>query len=122
MPKFSNRSKSRLDTCHPDLIKLFNEVIKHVDCSILEGYRGEARQNILFEAGKSKAKFPKSKHNSDPSRATDVMPYPIDWDNLARINHFAGIVKGIAIGMDINIKWGGDFKSFFDGPHFELVD
>lgn len=122
MNSYSKISKQRLDTCHPDLIRLFNEVIKHVDCSILEGHRGEARQNILFEAGKTKAKFPKSKHNRSPSRAVDVMSYPIDWGDLFAIYHFAGIVKGIAISMGIKIKWGGDFKSFFDGPHFELED
>ena len=39
MPRFSNRSKTRLESCHSDLQRLMNEVIKHVDITVLEGYR-----------------------------------------------------------------------------------
>ena len=27
-----------------------------------------------------------------------------------------------AIGKQLGLKWGGDFRGFFDGPHFELPD
>ena len=56
MPKFGSRSKSRLKTCDTRLQDLFNEVIKHVDCSVLEGHRGEERQNKFYDEGKSKPK------------------------------------------------------------------
>ena len=39
MPRFSTRSKSRLHTCDERLVKLFNEVVKHFDCTIIEGHR-----------------------------------------------------------------------------------
>ncbi len=39
MPEFSNTSKARLATCHPDIQEVMNEVIKYFDCTILEGYR-----------------------------------------------------------------------------------
>jgi len=120
MPKFSEKSRLKLSTCDPELRKLFNEVIKHVDCTIIEGHRNKDRQNKLFQEGHTQVKYPNSNHNSMPSRAVDVVPYPIDWDNINRFHHFAGIVKGIASQMGLKIKWGGEFKGFFDGPHYEV--
>lgn len=120
MPKFSEKSKLKLTTCHPELRKLFNEVIKHVDCTVIEGRRNEDRQNKLFEEGRTKVKYPNSNHNFIPSRAVDVVPYPIDWDNINRFHHFSGVVMGIASQMGLKVKWGGEFKNFFDGPHYEL--
>ena len=49
MPRYSTRSKKRLATCDKRLQKVFNEVIKHVDCSILEGHRSKERQNKLYD-------------------------------------------------------------------------
>ena len=128
MPKFGSKSKERLGTCHEDLQKVFNEVIKHVDCSVLEGHRDEYRQNKLFDEGKTKVKFPMGRHNSSPSRAVDVTPYPVDWDDRERQTLFAGFVLGIARNMGIKLRWGGDWDQDFqvvdnrfdDFPHFEL--
>lgn len=130
MPKFGKRSKEKLSECHPDLQRLFNEVIKHIDCSILEGYRDEKTQNEYFRQNKSKLKFPNGKHNTSPSRAVDVAPYPIDWSDRNRFYHFGGLVRGIAATMGIKLRWGGDWdgdnnfkdQSFHDLPHFELED
>ncbi len=130
MPKFSPVSAKKLASAHPDLQKVFNEVIKHWDCSILEGHRGEADQNEYFKTGKSKLKWPSSKHNSLPSKAVDAMPSPISWEDREGICYFAGFVLGIASSMGIKIRWGGDFnqnrkikdEKFVDMPHFELVD
>ena len=58
MPRFGRRSKERLSTCHEDLQDLFNEVIKYVDCSVLEGHRSGERQDKLYEEGKTKVKYP----------------------------------------------------------------
>ena len=54
MAKFGKKSKMVLSTCEKDLQKVFNEVIKHVDCSVIEGHRSEKRQNELFEKGFTK--------------------------------------------------------------------
>jgi len=101
MPYFGRRSKKQLATCDERLQSVFNEVIKHIDCSVLEGHRGEIRQNELYEEGKTKVYFPNGRHNSNPSRAIDVAPYPIDWSDRDRFNYFAGYVKGIASQMGI---------------------
>jgi peptidoglycan L-alanyl-D-glutamate endopeptidase CwlK len=120
MPKFSVISKERLDTCHPDLIRLMNEVIKHTDISILCGHRGEEEQNKAFNEGKSKVRFPFSKHNKTPSLAVDIAPYPIDWSDIQRFKDLAEIVKECAEKLDISVEWGGDWVKFKDYPHWQL--
>ena len=128
MPKFGKRSRERLATCDERLQKVFNEVIKFVDCSVLEGHRGQERQDQLFDEGKTKVRFPNGRHNSDPSRAVDVTPYPINWKDRERQTLFAGFVIGVANQMGITLRWGGDWDQDFevmdnrfdDFPHFEL--
>ena len=130
MPSFGDKSKRELATCKKELQEVFNEVIKTVDCSILEGHRGEDRQNALYKEGKTKVTFPKGRHNSSPSNAVDVAPYPIDWGDRERFHLFAGFVIGIAKSMGINLRWGGDWNQNFevddnkfdDFPHFEIMN
>ena len=128
MPKFGRKSRKRLNTCDEDLIFLFEEVVKYFDCSVLEGHRGKRLQNKYFKEGKSKLKFPEGNHNKKPSKAVDVVPYPIDFNDRERMTYFAGFVKGMAAVLGIPIRWGGDWNSntevkdnnFDDLPHFEL--
>ncbi len=130
MPKFGSKSLEKLSTCDKRLQLVFNEVVKTVDCSVLEGHRGKARQNALYFEGKSKVKYPKGRHNANPSRAVDVVPYPVDWDDRERFHLFAGFVIGTASQLGIKLRWGGDWNiNWFvddnkvdDVPHFELID
>lgn len=121
MPSFSKKSLDKLSTSHILLQNLFNEVIKRRDCAVLCGHRGQQEQEQAKREGKSKAGWGESKHNYSPSLAVDVMPYPIQWHDKNGIMDFADFVKETAHGMGINIRWGGDFSNFFDGPHYELV-
>jgi peptidoglycan L-alanyl-D-glutamate endopeptidase CwlK len=120
MYKFSTQSLERLNTCHPDLIRLFNEVIKGIDCSVLCGYRGQEEQEKAFNFGTSKLHFPASKHNGAPSRAVDVMRYPINWTDDLWNQYFAGYVQGVADQLGIKVVWGGSWLSFVDKPHWEI--
>ena len=128
MPRFGKRSISRLKTCDQKLQELFYEVVKHFDCSIIEGHRGEERQNKAYADGKSKVKYPNGKHNQNPSVAVDVAPYPIDWSDRDRFHYFGGFVLGVAKEMGMNIRWGGDWNQdtetkdnkFDDLVHFEI--
>jgi len=130
MPLFSTRSLERLGTCHPDLQYLFNEVVRDFDCTILCGHRPEEDQNEAFEHGFSTKPWPESTHNKKPSKAVDVAPYPVEWDNRERFYYFAGYVKGKAVDLGIKIRWGGDWdgdtrvkdQTFNDLPHFELIE
>ena len=129
MPKFGRTSRKRLVTCKEDLQILFNEVVKHFDCSVLVGYRGRNEQDTAYESGHSKVKWPNGKHNSNPSLAVDVAPYPIDWDDRERFIYFGGFVKGCAYQLGLPLRWGGDWDNdsqlsdnkFDDLVHFELV-
>ena len=128
MPSFGRKSREQLSTCHENLQKVFNEVIKHVDCSVLEGHRDERTQEKLYAEGKTKVNYPMGRHNTKPSRAVDVVPYPIDWKDRERFHLFSGYVIGLARGMGITLRWGGDWNmnfkvndnKFDDFPHFEL--
>jgi peptidoglycan L-alanyl-D-glutamate endopeptidase CwlK len=131
MPKFSKRSKEKLDQCHILLQKIFNEVIKYHDCTVTCGNRNKEEQNKAFAEGFSKLKFPKSKHNQLPSLAVDVVPYingKITYD-MNQVIYFAGFVMCQAAILNIPLRWGGDFnqnniigdQKFFDGVHFELA-
>lgn len=130
MPKFSAKSKKKLETCDIRIQNIFNEVIKHIDCTILEGYRGSGRQNELYRTGKSQLRYPNGKHNSEPSLAVDVMPYPIDWKDRERVTLFAGFVLGIARHQGVILTWGGDWdndwrvkdNNFDDLPHYQILE
>ena len=130
MGKFSPNSKEQLATCDERLQRVFTEVIKHYDCSILCGHRSKAGQTQVYNDGLSKRKWPFSKHNPYPSEAVDVIPYPVDWKDTKRFYHFIGFVLGTAQQMGIKLRSGSDWdqdndltdQKFIDLPHFELVD
>ena len=130
MPSFSTASRQRLDTCHPDLIQVCELVIPNYDFTVLEGHRSNARQDELFRQGKSKLQAGESKHNTDPSWAVDLAPYPIAWDDLSRFYLLAGFMFQAGSQLGVRIRWGGDWnrnwihtdQTFNDLPHFELVD
>jgi len=130
MPKYSQSSKEKLKECNFHLQKVFNEVIKYFDCTIVTGHRTKEEQEKKVKEGKSQVHWPNSKHNTKPSIAVDVAPYPIDWNDIKRFHYFAGFVKGIATSMGVELRWGGDWDNdtqvednhFDDLLHFELVN
>ena len=122
MPRYSSRSKRRLATCDQRLQDVFNEVIKHVDCSILEGYRNKERQNKLYDEKRTKVKYPNGRHNVSPSKAVDVTPYPVDWADRERQTLFAGFVIGIARSMGTKIRWGGNWDMYSENGRWEVED
>jgi peptidoglycan L-alanyl-D-glutamate endopeptidase CwlK len=130
MPKFGEKSKKLLSTCHSDIQKVMNEAIKYTDFTIIEGARSLERQKELYSQGKSKIDGikQKGKHNYNPSLAIDIAPYPIDWNDTKRFFFLAGTVLAIAKSMGIDMVWGGDWdadgdyadQTFNDYPHFQL--
>ena len=129
MPKYSVSSLRKLATCHEDIKKIFKEVVKHYDCTILCGHRNKEDQEKAYKDGNSKVRFPHGRHNKQPSNAVDVAPYPIDWDDRDRFHLFAGFVLGISSQLGIKVRWGGDWdmdkdlkdNEFDDLVHFELA-
>ena len=125
VPEFSPRSWEKLATCHADLQRLFNEVIKEMDCTIVCGHRTQAEQDKVYPQY-SNAKWPDSPHNQEPSLAVDAMPCPIDWDDIPRVLTFRDVVEDTARSLNIGIRPLIRFRNRMgqivtDYPHFELA-
>lgn len=130
---------------------LFNEVVRHRDCTILCGVRSKAEQDRLYNLKRSKLMWPNSKHNvrnpDDLAMAVDVAPYFADqdpsiiWPTAANTKlvyakecgiyyNFAGYIQAVADRMGVKLKFGGDWngnhrytdQSFDDLVHWELVE
>lgn len=131
--KFGTTSKKHRATLHPTLQILVDKMIKHRDFSIIDGHRGEEVQNHYYDTGKSKVKFPGSKHNAFPSEAMDLVPYPFKqwmWEDREVWVSWSNWVVGFANANGIKLRSGYDWdqdwdhrdQSFMDGPHFELIN
>jgi peptidoglycan L-alanyl-D-glutamate endopeptidase CwlK len=136
MPKFSKKSQERLETANHLLQLICNLAIKETDFVVICGHRTKEEQDAAYKAGNSKLKFPKSKHNSLPSRAVDLAPCKIvngktiiDWNDRQRFIDLSKIILRIAKEKNIPIRWGGDFNmdgnkttnDAWDLPHYELT-
>lgn len=130
MYKYGKSSIERLNTVHPDLRKICDELIKVMDVTIIEGVRTPERQIQLVKQGFSKTSDSKHFKQADGwAHAVDIAPYPVDWNDTSRFIYMQGIIRGIAHSLNIKIRSGvdwdddGDIKEhkFFDGPHVELV-
>ena len=130
MNRWSTTSKNRLDQCDKRLQQLADAVLQVHDCSVLTGHRSKNAQDQAYVEGYSTVQWPYSKHNSMPSMAIDLAPFPIDWEDTKRFYYFAGIVMGIASELEIPIRWGADWDmdndlddhSFLDLVHFEIKE
>lgn len=123
MPKLTAPAQARLDLAHPQLKKLFAACLADPACppfTVLDSQRGRQAQEKAFSLGNSKAHFGQSAHNWTPALALDVVPYPIDWDNLVRFKALGKFVTAKAATLGIPISWGGAWKSFKDYPHYEM--
>lgn len=123
--KWGKASKDRLATCDKRLQDLADMMLSRspFDLTITCGYRTEQEQNEAFEKGKSRAKFGQSKHNTFPSKAIDICPYPIVWDSTdQRWQEMALNAMWCAGRLGMDLVWGGTFKSIKDLPHFQIKD
>ena len=124
MPRFGKRSKERLKGVDGRLVNVANELVKIMDCTVLEGLRTKERQSKLIAEGKSKTKY--SKHIE--GKAIDIAPYPIDWEDRERFHYMGGMARGIGHALGVTVRWGGDWDSdgevkdnnFDDLVHIEL--
>jgi peptidoglycan L-alanyl-D-glutamate endopeptidase CwlK len=130
MPSFGQRSRRALASCRHELVVLAEEALMvGMDFAVIEGHRDAERQADLYHRGLSKLQWPMSKHNREPSEAFDVAPWPIDWRDVQRFYHLAGILRAVASESGLAIRWGGDWdcdfdlrdQSFMDLAHFELI-
>ena len=122
----STRSFERLSGAHPDLVRVIRRAaaISNIDFTVLEVLRTLERQKQLVAKGASKTM--KSRHlpSADgKSRAVDIAPLDEDgavtweWPLYYKL---AKIIKQAAADEGVPIEWGGYWKSFKDGPHWQL--
>ena len=119
--RFGKRSLQRLEGVHPDLVAVCHEAIKRtpIDFAIIEGIRSLKRQEELLAKGASTTM--RSRHLT--GHAIDMAPYvdgEIRWD-WPLYHQIAPHFKEAADHLGIKgLEWGGDWKSFPDGPHWQL--
>ena len=121
-----DRDRLRLAGLHPDLVRVVERARLAVPFIVVEGLRTRARQERLVAIGASRTL--NSRHLT--GRAVDLAYWlddgdgapeggEIRWDwPLAR--KIATAMKTAATEEGVALVWGGDWKSFPDGPHFEL--
>ena len=112
------RSLGSLAGVHPDMVAVVKRAIEitGVDFTVIEGLRTVERQRTLLNDGKSTTM--NSRHIT--GHAVDMVPWPVDWNDLERFEVMSKAMKTAAEELNIPIVWGGDWKSFYDAPHFEL--
>ena len=119
--KLSQQSLDKMKGVDDNLIKVVKRAIEltKVDFKVLEGVRTLERQKDLVAQHKSQT----LKSNHLIGRAVDLgaMHGPdVSWEKPLYFE-LATAMKQASKELNIPIRWGGDFKTFFDGPHFELV-
>jgi peptidoglycan LD-endopeptidase CwlK len=120
MRKYSQRSLNNLRGIHPDLRRVIDRALQDspLDFVVIEGLRTQDRQRQLVASGASRTM--NSRHLT--GHAVDLMPIgpngpAFDWPLYDQLGP---AVKLAADKLGIALDWGGDWKSFRDGPHFEL--
>lgn len=117
---FSKRSLERMEGVHPDLVAVMELAIQRtpIDFTVLEGLRSVERQRELVAQGASKTM--NSRHLT--GHAIDVAPLSggqVSWD-WPLYHKLAPVIKGAAADLGVDLEWGGDWRSFKDGPHWQL--
>jgi len=117
--KLGKRSEANLAGVHPDLVRVVRRAI-HItatDFTVIEGLRTLERQKELFAMGASKTM--NSRHLT--GHAVDLVNIEDGVANWGKAAQIAAAMKEAARLEGVNIVWGGDWKTFKDGPHFELA-
>jgi len=104
--KWSERSLKNLEGVAPALRMIADEALKisPVDFGVVCGHRGEEEQMSAYREGKSRVKWPNSKHNRIPAEAIDIVTYP---DETACYYLVAAIMLGLGWKSGIRLRWGG---------------
>jgi peptidoglycan L-alanyl-D-glutamate endopeptidase CwlK len=118
--KLSQKSLDRLTGVHPHLVEIVKRAVDldAIDFAVLEGVRSTLRQAELVAAGASRTM--KSRHLT--GHAVDLGAFVAgtlrwDWPLYHKLNT---VMQQAAKDQGTRIEWGGHWKSFPDGPHFQL--
>ena len=120
MRRYSKRSLNNLKGIHPDLRRVIDRALQDgpLDFIVIEGLRTMQRQRELMASGASKTM--NSRHLT--GHAVDIAPLAggeVSWD-WPLYYQLEPVVKQAAVDLGVALEWGGDWKSFKDGPHWQL--
>ncbi|PIT38045.1 endolysin [Snodgrassella alvi] len=143
MYKLSKRSLTNLQGVNTNLVNVVQRAIEIAkqDFMVTEGLRSREQCCINYGKGRTAqqctqkgvpAKYAQpniskvtwlnnpfaSKHSQ--GRAVDLVPYPVDWNDLAKFRLIAEAMKQAAKELNVSINWGGDWQKTKDYPHFEV--
>lgn len=120
---------------HPDLVRVIERAAREcpIPLRVLDGVRTIEDQKRHVASGASQTM--KSKHLPQADgygHAVDIAPY-FDLDGDGEVSspelfswqlyhRIAPYIKAAAKAEGVRLVWGGDWKSFKDGPHWELAD
>lgn len=121
----SQRSKSRLEGVHPDLVAVVERAIEITpyDFGVTEGVRDIETQERYYAEGKSTTMNSRHLPQDDGySHAVDLyilVNGEVSWKH----KHFRKVVQAMmtaAIELGVQIEAGALWRDFLDSPHFEL--
>jgi peptidoglycan L-alanyl-D-glutamate endopeptidase CwlK len=121
-----DRDRLRLAGLHPDLVRVVERARLAMPFIVVEGMRSRERQERLVAIGASQTL--NSRHLTghavdlaywldDGDGAPEAGEVRWDWPLARKI---AAAMKAAATEEGVVLVWGGDWKTFRDGPHFEL--
>ena len=131
--KLGKTSLARLKGVDETLVNVVKRAIEisEVDFTVLEGVRTLERQRELYAQGRTAPGkivtwTMKSRHIE--GKAVDLVPYPLDWNDLEKFNKIKDAMFQAAKELDVNLRWGADWngngeyreKGEYDSPHFEI--
>jgi peptidoglycan LD-endopeptidase CwlK len=121
-----DRDRQRLAGVHADLVRVVERARLAVPFIVVEGLRSRERQERLVAIGASRTLA--SRHLT--GHAVDLAYWLDDGDGAPETGEvrwdwplyrqLATAMKAAAADESVALVWGGDWKSFPDGPHFEL--
>ena len=116
----SPRCLRRLRDVHPDLAAVVERAaqITEVSFIVTEGLRTRERQAELLKVGASRTMNSRHLTGHAVDLAAVVGGKPRwDWPLYHKL---ADAMKAAAKELGVPLVWGGDWRTFKDGPHFEL--
>lgn len=118
--KFDARSRRNLAGVHPALVAVVERAseITAVPFVVIEGVRTKARQAELVKAGASQTLQGRHLHGFAVDLAA-IAGNEIRWDWPLYFK-VADAMQRAADELNTPVIWGGAWRKFKDGPHFEL--
>lgn len=139
----SQRSLNTLTGVDDRLVQVVKKAIQitNQDFLVLEGVRSKEQMMINWGKGRTIEQCAKwgipSKYakpslakvtwlnnpfasNHASGKAVDLVPYPVDWNDISKFKAISIAMKDAAKELNVNIEWGGDWQKSKDYPHFEI--